>query len=435
MESLPTPISVLETYFGWELTLTNIRCWNKVSDDTWVGFAKTYLEQMKTGFTPEAIAKHVEGQKIRLYFDHYHGENYEREIVRRYAKTPLLGLSPFPTANINYGGEGLTQALAPLSKHLLVADELYLPDNFYRCFDSVADTYERHTWRNDPGIESGVRLSIAKILRWLPILAGLRDLITSGALNFLPYYVIPSFPYGISNPIVKQHIASLHVPDDPSITSVSESLGFDHPSLWKYPPKLQRPDGPREPALDCDAALNAWIDSWRLGLDPVFADKKTWQWASGIRCREETKANLTTDLMSIDILPLGKKKGLSVQDIVSMRKGEQVFGHIRDTLIGCMDKVRDNVAESASSDFVSKTCRDYIRDTLDPDERLKAIKFVDSNLAAGTVFTLAISAVFMAANPLVGLLFPLAFTPKALINAADMLNPKVRAAVRLETLL
>jgi len=436
MPSLPTPISVLEAYFDQRLSLEDMTFWKEVSADTWVDFAKTYRAQMKAGFTPEAMAARIKEGKVRLYFDFYFDEDYEREIVRRHStRTPLLGHSPYPVDNIDYAGAGLAHALAPLRKHLLVADEIYLSDNFYRCFDFVADSYDQSRWRNDPNIKSGVYHSIAAILRWLPILAGLRDLITSGAIIFLPYYIVPSFPYKSGSPLIARQIARLVIPRDPGIKSIEESEGFDLSSSWEEPPTV--PAGPpREYSrLNCETAVNAWINAQLLGLDPVFADQKTWKWASGIKFREETKVQLTTDLMSIDILPLGYKNGLSVQDIVSMRKGERVFKHVRDTLIGCKDYLRENVSETASLEFVSKTCREYIRDHLDPYERLKAIKFLDNNLWSGTALSVAIGAAFMAANPWVGLLVPAALTPKAFLAAEAKLNPRVQAAVRLESLL
>jgi hypothetical protein len=429
--TLPTPISILETYFKRKLTLKDIAVWKEVTDDTWVDFAKYYLAQMKAGFTHEAMAERIAEPNIRLYFDYLFGEDYDREIVSRYGKTPLLGHSQYPLKDVDYAGEGLTLALAPLKKHLLVADELYIPDNFYRCFDSVADTYDRHSWRSEPTVESSVHGSIAAILHWLPILAGLRELIVSGAINFLPYYVIPSFPYSSGNPFMTRIMGRLDIPRDPSIKPAGEAR-IDL-SSWNEPPKI--PEGPPEHALNCEGAAYAWINARLLGLDPVFADKKTWQWAAGIKFRDETKAQATTDLMSIDILPLGDKKGLTVQDIVSMRRGERVFKHVRDTLIGCKEYVSENVSESASSEFVSKTCREYIRDHLNPEERLKTLKFLDSNLAAGTVLAIAVGAAFMLANPWVGLLVPAALTPKSILAAEAKFDPRVRAAARLEALL
>jgi hypothetical protein len=434
MSSLPTPISVLESYFDNKLTVKDMSFWKKVPDDTWVDFAKTYLAQMEEGFTAQAMADRIEGQKIRLYFDHRFGEDYDRAIAGRYTKTPLLGVSQYPPDGIDYLGEGLVQALAPLGKHLLVADELYLTDSFYRCFDFVADSYDRNRWRENPNVESGVRLSIGGIQRWLPILAGLRDLITSGAINFFPYYVIPSFTEGYrGTDLMSQLRARLDIPWDPQIKPIGEGgrLNFSH--FFDQPPKV--PHIADEPRLDCEAAVEAWINARLLGLDPVFANERTWRWASGIKFHEEAKTQVTTDLMSIDILPLGEKKGLSVKDIVSMRKGEESFQHIRDTLIGCKDYIRTNVSETASSEFVTKTCREYIRDTLDPQERFKTIKFLDNNLFAGTALSVAIGALFVTANPFVGLLVPAALTPKAFLAIKGAFDPRVRASIRLEALL
>lgn len=433
MSQLPTPISVLEGYFDQQLTVKDMSFWKEVSDDTWVDFAKAYLAQMEDGFTAQAMADRIEGQKIRLYFDHKFGEDYDRAIVGRYAKTPLLGVSQYPPDGIDYLGEGLVQALAPLGKHLLVADELYLTDSFYRCFDFVADSYDRNQWRADPNVKSGVHISVAGIQRWLPILAGLRDLITSGAINFFPYYVIPSFTEGRGTDLMSQLRARLDIPWDPRLKPIGESGGFDLSHSWDEPPRIPRVAD--EPTLDCEAAVEAWINARLLGLDPVFADERTRRWASGIKFHEEAKTQVTTDLMSIDIIPLGAKNGLSVKDIVSMRKGEQCFQHIRNTLIGCKDYVRANVSETASREFVTKTCREYIRDTLDPHERFKTIKFLDSNLFAGTALSIAIGALFVTANPFFGLLVPAALTPKAFLAVEGAFDPQVRAAVRLEALL
>ena len=391
MNTLPTPISILESYFKKKLTVKDMSYWDEVSDDTWVDFAKTYLAQMETGFTAQAMADCVDGKKIRLYFDKNFGEDYDKAIADRYAQTPLLGLSPFPADDMDYRGKGLAQALAPLAKHLLVSDELYLTDNFYRCFDAVADSYGRNDWRDDPNVKRGVHMSVAAIRRWLPILAGLRDLITSGAINFFPYYVIPSFievvdyVEGRSTDVTTKLRERLDVPPDPGLKAFGEPLEIDFENFSKQP---KIPPTAYEPRLNCNAAVKAWIDARLLGVDPVFANEKTWRWASGIRFHDETKMQVTTDLMSIDIIPLGGEKGLSLKDIVSMRKGEESFQHIRDTLIGCKDHVRDSVSETASTEFVAKTCRDYIRDTLDPRERFKTIKFLDNNLTAGPLSVL-----------------------------------------------
>lgn len=435
MSDLPTPISIFENYFGDKLLLKNITRWKKVSDDEWLDFTKRYREQMKAGFTPQAIAEHVATPKIRLYFHYTFGENYDREILQRYPRTPLLGNSPYPDANVEYIGDGLSHALAPLRKHLLAADELVLPDHFYQCFDFMAETYPQDTWRQNPYMTTGVRQSVTAILQWLPILAGLRKLITSHAIVFLPYYAVPSFPYVGGNQFIEKQIMRLDVPRNPQVTPIEESKGIDLNVDWNAPPPVN--DAPPKPRLDCTSALYAWVSAALLGLDPVFADSVTWQWASRVKFRETTTANLTSDLMSIDILPLKGKKGkeLSLQDIVAVRNGEAVFGHVRDTLNKCKEHVLQNVQPDATDDFITSTCRTFIRDHLDSPQRLKSLKFVNSNVTAATVLSIAISAAFMTANPWVGLAVPAALTPQIALAIEGAINPRIRALTRLDALL
>lgn len=118
-----------------------------------------------------------------------------------------------------------------------------------------------------------------------------------------------------------------------------------------------------------------------------------------------------------------------------MRRNEGVFSHIQATLIGCKEYLVKNVREDASPEFVRKSCREYVRDHLDPEERLKVIKILDSNLIAGTIVAVAVGAAFMTANPLVALGVPAVLTPKAFLTVEGMFDPKLRACARLEALL
>jgi hypothetical protein len=118
-----------------------------------------------------------------------------------------------------------------------------------------------------------------------------------------------------------------------------------------------------------------------------------------------------------------------------MRRDEEVFSHIRETLIGCKEYVSRNIAQDAGAEFVSKACRQYIKDNLDPGERFKTIKFLDNNLFAGTALSIAVGAAFMAANPWVGLAVPAALTPKAFLYVKGKFDPQLQAAAKLEALL
>ena len=431
MVNFPTPISILESYFDRQLILNDIRYWDTVKNDTWVDFAKTYLAQMKLGFTAIAIAEHTEKTQTRLYFDPRFGEAYDTQIAERYEKTPLLGHSPYPHVVDAVGDINFASLLNPLKKHLLVADELWIPDNFYRCFDFVADSFSRKTWHLNPNTKSAVNLSITAIKHWLPILATLRKLIVSGALKFMPYYVVPSFPYAGGNPFMTEQMARHTTPRDPGIKIAGEfKVDFEN---WNIPAKM--PKGPFKPRLDCNAATYAWLNARLLGLDPVFADEGTWRWASGIKFRSEPIVEKTSDLMSIDILPLGNMSELSIDAIYEMRKNEQVFSHIRHTLNGCKDYIGTQIKDDADDEFVQKSCREYVRDQLDPEARLKHLKFLDNSLLGSSIFSVAVGAAFMGANPWLGLLVPAALTPKVFLAAEGQLNPRIRAKARLDALL
>lgn len=404
MTSLPTPISILESYFKEQLTIKDMAYWDKISDSAWIDFAKTYQGQMEAGFTAQAMADRVDEQKIRLYFDHENfPEEYDKATAGRYAETSvvggrlLIGVSQYPADGLDYRGEGLTQVIAPLAKHLLVSDEVYLTDSFYRCFDDVAETADQYDWQKND--RWGFEMRVTAIRRWLLILAGLRDLVTSGVINFFPYYVIPSFIKKLDAAAGRrtdqnyQLRGRLDIPRDPSLKAPGELGKIDFKNFGKQPPKIS--PSKDEPRLDTTAAVTAWIDARLLGYDPVYANEKTWRWASGIGFRDETKMQATSGLVSIDIIPLRGNKGLSVNDIMSMRSGEKVFKDIRDTLIECKDHLRDNVPKDASSEFVTKTCREFIRDTLDPGE--KSIKFLDNDLLATSALSVGVGALFLTA--------------------------------------
>jgi hypothetical protein len=224
---------------------------------------------------------------------------------------------------------------------------------------------------------------------------------------------------------------TLDIPPIPGLKAPGEvEIDFEN---YLKPPKT--PPAPVQPRLDTTALTEAWIDARLLGVDPVFANEESWRWASGIKFRNETKMQATSDLMSIDIIPLGGGKGLSLKDIMSMRKNEEVFQHVRDTLTGCKNYLRENVSETATEDYVKNTCRTYVRDTLDPAERFRNIKFLDNNLIGASALSVGFGALFVGANPFIALAAGALLTPKVFLKVAGAVDKKIRASVRIEALL
>ena len=187
----------------------------------------------------------------------------------------------------------------------------------------------------------------------------------------------------------------LDIPREPGVKTPDEVGKIDFKNFGKQQPKL--PPSPDEPRIDTTETVKVWIDAWLLGFDPVYVNKKTWRWASGIRFHDEPKMQATSDLISIDIVPLRGDKSLSLNDIVSMRKEETAFTHLRDTLIACKNHLYDNVSESASTESVRNTCREFIRDNLDPHEKYTAIQLLDDDLVATSALSVGVGALFLTA--------------------------------------
>jgi hypothetical protein len=80
MPSLPLPISILEDYFGVEVSSKNFSFFDEIDADKFVDFAKTYLSVMERGFTLENIVEFTSSEKIRLFFDRGFHEAYDYEI-------------------------------------------------------------------------------------------------------------------------------------------------------------------------------------------------------------------------------------------------------------------------------------------------------------------------------------------------------------------
>jgi hypothetical protein len=345
--------------------------------------------------------------------------------------TPLLGHSPYPKKTIETDSE-IDVLIAPLKKHLLVADEIYLEDNFYRCFDAVADTYKRHSWRDNPNIKSSVEYSLLAFKSWIRILASLKSLIVGKVIIFIPYYAIPSFPYVSGSEVMQEAMKGFHIPSDPSV----KPLGSVRLSLEtiKNPPKRQKFESNPKPRFNWDRTVYAWLNARLLGLDPVFPDEATCTWAAGIKSRNQDTVSVVSDLISIEILPLSNDK-ISISELYKIRKNEEVFSHVRNTLSGCKTYLNENVKEDASPDFINAAFRGYLNDAIDDPQWLKRVKYLDNSVIGGSVLSVSLGTACLLANPLVGLLAPVALSPKLVVEAEKRMNSKTRAISRINALL
>jgi hypothetical protein len=93
---------------------------------------------------------------------------------------------------------------------------------------------------------------------------------------------------------------------------------------------------PAEFRVRDDAVIGAWLNAKLLGLDPVFPNKSAFGLASSPYFEGEGgPTDITSDMVSINILKFGDDKGIRIKDLVKMRRGEDVFVTMRQTVTEC----------------------------------------------------------------------------------------------------
>jgi hypothetical protein len=431
--SSPTPVSLLEEFFEVTLTSQWVRAMRRgVQPQRWIEFAKFYRERMKAGFAESFLQP--DDAAVRVYFEPRLAHSWETAVSRKFASTPLLGLRPYLDAPIE-DEAGVSAALAPLKKHLLFANSVYIRDSFYYCFDGVADFVEPERWQGDPNVRRLVERSIEGINAWLMMLLMLRPLIDSRALVFMPYYLTPSFPYDGNAPALEKEYARLFIPPDPRLKMPGEAT-FDLGD-WSKPPVLpERTSTPdEEPAFETDEATAAWLNARLLGLAPVFPTRTMFDWARGLHFRDEGGADIVTNLVSIQWLPFGHKDGLSVDDLSGLRANEEVFAHVRQAILKCLAYAEANVTPATEPQVVADACKSLLRDELERYERNSVLRILEEHPVAAAAFAIAMGAAFLSASAAVSVIVPAVLTPQVARIVQKQFDPRRRAYRHLQSLL
>jgi hypothetical protein len=275
---------------------------------------------------------------------------------------------------------------------------------------------------------------------WLPILIELRDLIESRALVFMPYFVTPSFPYSGDAPALKSSLKKLRMRPQEH-PQVSRAVGLE-PNL----DILQDPnyrDRIAEAAADSrleyfsdTEVIGAWLNSRILNLDPVFPNRTMFDWAANLYFDEDQGTNdLTSDLISMDILPFGGAEGISIDHLVKLRRDEEVFSHVRRVVVSCKEFLEKDLGPESSRAGVSAACRTFLGDHLDNYERRSVLKFIDENPIAGIGVAVAIGAALIPIAPIYGLIGGAVLTPQVARVVQRRFDPKRRAIGHLQALL
>jgi hypothetical protein len=443
---LATPLHIVESYFDIKLERSALKRFNSVSEDTWIDFAQQYLKTMEAHFVDQFLtAPNKDGASLRLYFEPRMTHDWDAAVRHLHSPTPLLGLSPDPGMT-EITRDDVSQMLTPLKKHLLIADSVYVRDSFHYCFDIVAETVDETRWREDPNAVRLVHESIRKLKQWLPILVELRGLIESRALVFMPYYVTPSFPFSGDSPALKSALQKVKLRPRPATESDPPApVHINFKDFDKEPVLSPRKgqDAARQPGGDYfdhqTEVLGAWLNSRLLGLDPVFPNRTMFDWAADLYFDEGLGPTaLTSDLISIDILPFGRAEGVGLDDLVKIRKDHDVFNNIREAVVACKEFLEKDIGAGSTRDGVSKSCRAFLDEQLDQCERKKLLRFIEDKPVAGVAFSIAIGAALLPVAPVAPALAVIGgavLTPKLGLLAERRLDPKRRAIGQLQALL
>jgi len=353
MEVSPNPIDILEKYFDAELRPDTLEEFDCVDPEQWIDFSKHYLAVMESNFAGAYLdAKAAPAHAVRLYFEPSFAHDWARALEKRFAETPLLGYRAFRPENPRITREQVSTFLNPLKKHLLLADSVFVKDNFYYGFDMLADTVSRDRWRAAPNVVSLVEMSIARIRAYLPILAELRDLILSNALVFMPYYVTPTFPYANVPPELKGHL---------------ERLRIVNPSreIWR--------DGIS--ANEFDKVVVPWLNARLLGLDPVYLTDAMARIGGTLSFDGNATAYPPSDLLSVSILPFGGAEEIDLDTLWKMRRDEPVFAHVRRLTAQCKKHLADNLGAGATPKAANSLSRQFLQDHVASLPTQKVISF------------------------------------------------------------
>lgn len=134
------------------------------------------------------------------------------------------------------------------------------------------------------------------------------------------------------------------------------------------PEALRKADEAVDPAefwMPDDDVIGAWLNAKLLGLDPVFPNKSAFGLASTLYFEGEGRpTDITSDMVSINILKFGDDKESGIKDLVKMRRDEDVFVTMRQTVTECKRYLESTLREDVSSQAVAEQTRTFLNDKL-----------------------------------------------------------------------
>jgi len=152
------------------------------------------------------------------------------------------------------------------------------------------------------------------------------------------------------------------------------------------------------------------------------------------RCKQ-----MTTDLMSFDILPLDEGKSIGVKELLSLRENEKGFLAVRRAVTDCQKQLEDDVKDGANRKNTKTICQAMVERHLDEagGKPRRVVKFLNANRKASTVASLAMGALMIptAGISAIGVVLPALVSPAIADKALEKANPETRALAQLQALL
>jgi hypothetical protein len=441
-----TPLHIIESYFKTKLNKSAIKRLIRLDDENkWVDFALYYLETMKEHFVADFLEVEGEQAPLRLYFEPRLRVQWDAAVTRlSQSPTPLLGVTPDPEGD-DINADAAAMILAPLKKHLLIADSVYVRDSFYYCFDLIEACVNTIGWRDDPNLARQVNYGIRRLKAWLPLLGELRQLIETRALVFMPHYMTPSWPYEVGDTRqFRDAFANLRIQPQADSRPPLPLPHVDFESFFddaKSHGAAQTGRAQRRPARFNEREVEgAWLNSRLMGLDPVFPNPEMFDFAARLYLApEDGPGDLTCDLTSLDIVPLGARKPISLETLLDLRKNEEGFTAVRSAVVECQTELKNSLLTDAPRSAAVAICKKHFEDQIAgyAGKKGKVLSFVERPVPS-IVFTAAVTVALLPTgiiNPLIPALGGIAATPGLLHMIQRRFNPELRAMTSLKALL
>src|SRR5258708_4551033 len=135
-------------------------------------------------------------------------------------------------------------------------------------------------------------------------------------------------------------------------------------------------------------------------------------------------------------LPFGDKGRISLKELWKIRKGEEVFNQIRDTVADCKVHLETHLGADATKQAANEICRTYLNDSLSKLKGETTLRFFEGpGASVATSVVVGIGVTLVTANPSVGIIAGAGLNPGFIRMVQNRFSTKRRAIGQLQALL